>query len=198
MTQTSAVYEIHVHGDIPLRKDVSSLQIEEALAPLWRFVGASSWGDAATSHFHEEPGLVLDLPNNILCMCWTIQGDDTFDQILDELCRGLNEIAREGAPIEVCYFDTEDDSAEEDFRLLFVGPTPQAIVQAQRDLLTKQVEELMECYFDANELTGVVAEIDKLFSERSQKMKKTRSPMNVLCSGVTFGSMLDASKKRLH
>lgn len=198
MIPSDAIYDIHVHGDIPLRKDVSSLQIEEALTPLWRFTGAASWSEAASRYFHDEPGVILDLSSNVLRMCWTIQGDDSFDDILDELCLGLNDIASEGAPIEVCYFNTEDDAAEEDFRLLFVGPTQQAIVQAQRDLLTKQVVELMECHFDADQLSGVIAEIDKLFKERSQKMKKMLSPMSVLCSGVTFGSIQDANKKRLH
>ena len=49
---------------------------------------------------------------------------------------------------------------------IFVGPTPAAIMQVQRDLLVQDVVNLMERHFDANELNGVVAEIDKLFSQR--------------------------------
>jgi hypothetical protein len=50
--------------------------------------------------------------------------------------------------------------------MLFVGPTPAAIMQVQRDLLVEDVVNLMERHFDGSELGGVVAEIDKLFSQR--------------------------------
>lgn len=198
MAQTDTNYEIHIHGDIPLRKDVLPTQIEESLSPLLRFVGASSLSEAAVSYFQEEPGIVLDLSDNVLHMCWTVQGDDTFEQVLDELCQNLNEVAREAASIEVSYLDVEGDSLEDDFQLLFVGPTPQAIVQAQRDLLVKDMIDLMERHFDASELSGVIAQVDRLFRDRSHKLEKTHSPIHVLWSGVTFGNNSDMNKRRLH
>jgi hypothetical protein len=39
-------------------------------------------------------------------------------------------------------------------------------MQAQRDLLVHDVVNMMERHFDGAELGGVVAEIDKLFSQR--------------------------------
>jgi hypothetical protein len=50
--------------------------------------------------------------------------------------------------------------------MLFVGPTPAAIMQVQRDLLVQDLVNLMERHFDASELTDVVLEVDKLFSKR--------------------------------
>ena len=50
--------------------------------------------------------------------------------------------------------------------MLFVGPTPAAIMQVQRDLLVEDVVHMMERHFDASELSGVVSEIDKLFNQR--------------------------------
>ena len=50
--------------------------------------------------------------------------------------------------------------------MLFVGPTPAAIMQVQRDLLVQDVVNMMERHFDGAELGGVVAEIDKLFTQR--------------------------------
>jgi hypothetical protein len=50
--------------------------------------------------------------------------------------------------------------------MLFVGPTPADIMQAQRDMLVNDIIHLMERHFDGAELEGVVNEIDKLFSER--------------------------------
>jgi hypothetical protein len=50
--------------------------------------------------------------------------------------------------------------------MLFVGPTPAAIMQVQRDLLVQDLVSLMERHFDASELSDVVLEVDKLFSKR--------------------------------
>ena len=89
--------------------------------------------------------------------------------------RDLDRLASAtGASVEVTFYDAEFDEEDEDagresrddFLLLFVGPTPQAIMQAQRDLLVEDVVQLMERHFDGSELGGVVSEIDKLFSAR--------------------------------
>jgi hypothetical protein len=50
--------------------------------------------------------------------------------------------------------------------MFFVGPDPAAIMQAQRDLLVHDMVNMMERHFDGSELSGVVAEIDKLFGQR--------------------------------
>jgi len=47
-----------------------------------------------------------------------------------------------------------------------VGPNPAASMQVQRGLLVQDVVNTMERHFDGSELGGVVAEIDKLFSQR--------------------------------
>jgi hypothetical protein len=107
-------------------------------------------------------------------MCWTVPGDEDFRQALDEMCMSLNELSESGAPIEVSFYDTDFDEDDEtdttqsrdDFLMLFVGPNPAAIMQVQRDLLVQDVINLMERHFDGSELSGVVGEIDKLFSLR--------------------------------
>ena len=49
MSQFNAPFEIHVHGDVPLREDVVYAQIQEALKPLWAYAGAKSLADGAAS-----------------------------------------------------------------------------------------------------------------------------------------------------
>ena len=174
MSQYDAPFEIHVHGDVPLRNGVTYAQLQEALKPLWTYAGAKSLADGAESAYEEEPGIKFDAQEHLLTMCWTVAGDQDFRQQLDEMCMSLNELAEEGAAIEVTFYDAEFDEEEaepeaesrDDFLMLFVGPTPAAIMQVQRDLLVQDVVNLMERHFDANELTGVVAEVDKLFSQR--------------------------------
>ena len=86
----------------------------------------------------------------------------------------LNDLAETGAAIEVTFYDTDYDEEEgptagesrDDFVMLFVGPNPAAIMQVQRDLLVQDLVNMMERHFDGAELTGVVAEVDKLFAQR--------------------------------
>ena len=174
MSQYDAPFEIHVHGEVPLRAGVTYAQLQEALKPLWTYAGAKSLADGAESAYEEEPGIKFDAPERLLTMCWTVAGDVDFRQQLDEMCMSLNELAEEGAAIEVTFYDAEfdeeeadpEDDSRDDFVMLFVGPTPAAIMQVQRDLLVQDVVNLMERHFDTTELDGVVGEIDKLFAKR--------------------------------
>ena len=174
MSQYDAPFEIHVHGDVPLRTGVTYAQLQEALTPLWTYAGAKSLADGAESAYEEEPGIKFDATERLLTMCWTVAGDLDFRQQLDDMCMSLNELAEEGAAIEVTFYDAEfdeeeaepDEESRDDFVMLFVGPTPAAIMQVQRDLLVQDVVNLMERHFDGSELSGVVAEVDKLFSQR--------------------------------
>jgi hypothetical protein len=174
MKHDNAPFEIHVHGDIPIKPGIEAQALQEALKPLWHYAGARSLKDGGVSLYEEEPGLQFDAANQVLQMCWTVKGDDDFRMVLDDLCMNLNEVSSAGAQIEVTFYDTDFDEDEEsreedardDFLVLFVGPDPAAIMQIQRDLLVNDVVHLMERHFDGSELSGVVAEIDKLFGQR--------------------------------
>lgn len=175
MSRYNTPFEIHVHGEVPLRADVSFAQLQEALKPLWTYAGARSLAAGAASVYEEEPGIRFDADKHLLQMCWTVPGDDDFRQSLDELCMGLNELAEMGAPIEVTFYDAEfdeddepddEEEARDDFAVYFVGPTPAAIMQVQRDLLVQDMIGLMERHFDASELGDVVAAVDQLFERR--------------------------------
>ncbi len=178
MSSFDPPFEIHVHGDIPLREDVTFDTLQDLLKPLWSYVGARSLTSGAGSLYEDEPGIHLDAKEHVLHMCWTVRGDEDFRQQLDDLCMNLNDVSRAGAQIEVTFYDAqydEDDEAQgresrDDFVMLFVGPTPAAIMQIQRDLLVQDVIGLMERHFEAAELTGVVGEIDKLFGERFEAL----------------------------
>ena len=174
MTSFSAPFEIHVHGEILLRDDVDFKALQEAAKPLWKYAGAKSLTEGAQSLYEEEPGICFEAADHKLQLCWTVRGDEDFRQVLDDLCMNINEISAAGAQLEITFYDTEFEDEDEsrgaesrdDFLILFVGPDPASIMQAQRDLLVQDVIGLMERHFDGSELSGVVQEIDKLFSER--------------------------------
>lgn len=174
MPSYNAALEIHVHGEVSLRADVTFDQVQEALKPIWKYAGARSLSDGAGSAYEEEPGIRFDPKEHVLQMCWTLRGEEDFRQSLDDMCMNLNDLAQAGAAIEVTFYDVDFDDDEEsadeesrdDFLMLFVGPNPAAILQVQRDLLVQDVVNMMERHFDGAELSGVVSEIDKLFSHR--------------------------------
>ena len=175
MASNNTPFEIHVHGEVPLREDVTFEQIQDALKPLWRYAGAKSLAAAAQSVYEEEPGIRFDAQKHALQLCWTVPGDEDFRQALDEMCMGLNDLALTGAPIEVTFYDadfddeedgSEEDEARDDFAMYFVGPTPAAIMQVQRDLLVQDTIGLLERHFDGSELGEVIQAIDRLFEQR--------------------------------
>ena len=179
MSRYNTPFEIHVHGEVPLRAEVSFEQLQEALKPLWKYGGSKSLAAGAASFYEEEPGIRFDAPKHLLQMCWTVPGGDDFRQALDEMCMGLNELAEVGAPIEVTFYDadfdeedegSEDEEARDDFVIYFVGPTPAAIMQVQRDLLVQDLIGLMERHFDGSELGEVVEAVDKLFGRRFDEL----------------------------
>jgi hypothetical protein len=130
--------------------------------------------EGAVSLYEEEPGIRFDATTQRLNLCWTVRGDEDFRMVMDDLCMNLNDLSAAGTQIEVTFYDTEFDDEDEanggesrdDFVMMFVGPDPAAIMQAQRDLLVHDVVNMMERHFDGAELSGVVTEIDKLFSQR--------------------------------
>ena len=150
MNHEDAPFEIHVHGDVKLRADVGFDALQDALKPLWKYAGARSLAAGAASLYEDEPGIRFDPQEHLLQMCWTLQGDEDFRHQLDDLCMNLNELSAEGSQIEVSFYDAEFDEEDEDqgresrddFMLLFVGPTPVAIMQAQRNLLVEDVVAL--------------------------------------------------------
>jgi hypothetical protein len=208
MPRYNTPFEIHVHGQLALRSDVGFDAIQDALKPLWKYAGARNLSDAAASAYEDEPGITFASDEHMLQMCWTVAGDDDFRQVLDEVCMNLNEVAAQGAAIEVTFYDTDYDDEEEqapegesrdDFVMLFVGPNPAAIMQVQRDLLVQDVVSMMERHFDGAELGGVVAEVDKLFAQRFDALvssleigKPPRGP------GGGFGSGHGGGRKPRH
>ncbi len=94
MSRYNTPFEIHVHGEVPLRAEVTFEQLQEALKPLWKYAGSKSLAAAAASAYEEEPGIRFDVHKHLLQMCWTVPGDEDFRQALDEMCMGLNRSCR--------------------------------------------------------------------------------------------------------
>lgn len=178
MAQGSVGFDIHIHGEVPLREDVSFAQVEEALKPVWRYAGAKNLAKGAISAFEEEPGISIDKETHVLGFCWTVAGNEDFKQALDEACMALCDLSRDGAALEISFYDTDFDEDEadpeeesnDDFYVAFVGPTPQAILEVQRDLMVNDVGTIMSRHFDQSEMDPVIKAIDEMFEARLTAM----------------------------
>ena len=66
MPRYNAPFEIHVHGQVSLRTDIRFEQLQDALKPLWKYAGARSLTDGATSSYTDEPGIKFDAQGNMV------------------------------------------------------------------------------------------------------------------------------------
>ena len=85
MTHQHAPFEIHVHGDVPIKPETPAAALHEALKPLWKYAGARNFADGAVSLYEEEPGILYDASSHRLQMCWTVRGDDDFRMNLNDV-----------------------------------------------------------------------------------------------------------------
>ena len=69
MARYNTPFEIHVHGDVPLRANVNFDQLQEALKPLWKYAGSKSLSAGAASTYEEEPGIRFDVHRHLLQIC---------------------------------------------------------------------------------------------------------------------------------
>ena len=199
MSRYEAQFEIHVHGDIPIRPGVTYEQVAEALKPMWKYAGAKSLKDAG-SLFDEEPGIEYDAQKRVLALCWTCEGNEDFQNVLDEACSAICDLSSEGAGIEVSFFDNDDDDGQDTFGLLFVGPSPEAIHETQRLYMQEDLTRLLERHFDKGEMSEVVDAVNRLFARRlvsitqGQKLARVDFPSG----GGGHGGSKGGGKRHLH
>ncbi|HTP94512.1 MAG TPA: DUF6806 family protein [Burkholderiales bacterium] len=151
--------EVHVHGNIPLCKGVSRNQIETALNPWLDYLDVDSI-DEAKSLEPEEPGIALDDKDRVLSMCWTGDIGRSFHRRLEESLQQLGPYAEEAAEVEVSVYH---DNGEEEYRIIFVGPTPESIRQAERNRMVDDIAALLSRRFDQQAVDEVLNVVHGLF-----------------------------------
>jgi len=152
--------EVHVHGNIALCKGVSRSQIESALNPWLDYLDVDSI-DEAKSLEPDEPGIVLDDKGRVLSMCWTGDIGRSFHRRLEEALQALGPYTEQATEVEVSVFH---DNGEEEYRLIFVGPTPESIQEAERSRMVEDVTSLLSRRFDEQAVGEVVSLVNELFA----------------------------------
>jgi len=154
--------EVHVHGEIPLKRGISVGDIEAAVRPWLEYIDVDSLAEA-TSAREEEPGISLDSRKRVLQVCWTGWVGRNFQRALEESLAQLGQFAEQTCEVEISFYH---DDGRDEFGVVFIGPSAEAIEAAKRDRMVRDVSTLLARQFTEAEIGEVVAVMSKLFEQR--------------------------------
>lgn len=152
--------QVHVHGSLALCKGVTRGQIEAALEPWLEYLDVDSLEEAKSVESN-EPGIVFDEPNRALEICWSGDVGRSFHPLLEEALHALGPYTEYAAEIEVSLYY---DNGDEETQFVFIGPTPEAIHEAQRRRMAEDVSALLSRHFGQDAVDEVVAVVNDLFA----------------------------------
>jgi uncharacterized protein DUF6806 len=181
--------EVHVHADIPILEGVSKKQIEQALTPWLDYLDAESLTDAKSVE-PEEPGLRFDDKELMLFVCWTGEIGRSFHAALESALENLGPLCYEAVEVDMTLYH---DNGEQESRLLFVGPTAQAIHEAQRRCMIEDVSALLARQFDKERVAEAIAVVNDLFDrDWKEKASQPQKPERA------FETYTRPARKHLH
>ncbi len=155
--------EVHVHGIVEMRSGATLAEIEAALRPWLNYVDVESLAEAKSVHM-DEPGIAYDNQKHVLEVCWTGDVGKNFQKSIEEAFQLLGPYTSEAAEFELSFYH---DDGEDEFTLLFVGPSAEAVFEAQRRRMTEDVASLLARQFTDAEVRQVVGLVNQLFDQRS-------------------------------
>jgi hypothetical protein len=181
--------EVHVHADIPILEGVSKRQLEAAFAPLLEYLDADGIGDVKSLE-PEEPGIKFDEKDLILYVCWTGEIGRSFHGALEAMLENLGPYCYEAVEVDVT---TYLDNGEQESKLLFVGPTPQAIHEAQRRCMIEDVAAILARQFEKEQVAQITALVNEMFDrDWKEKASQPKKPERA------FETYTRPSRKNLH
>jgi len=181
--------EVHVHADIPILEGVSKRQLEQAFAPLLEYLDADGLSDVKSLE-PDEPGIRYDEKDLLLYLCWTGEIGRSFHGALEATLENLGPYCYEAVEVDVT---TYLENGEQESKLLFVGPTAQAIHEAQRRCMVEDVAAILGRQFDKTAVTQVTALVNELFDrDWKDKASQEKKPERA------FETYTRPSRKNLH
>jgi hypothetical protein len=181
--------EVHVHADIPILEGVSKRQLEQAFAPLLEYLDADGLSDVKSVE-PDEPGIRYDEKELILYVCWTGEIGRSFHGALEAALENLGPYCYEAVEVDVT---TYLENGEQESKLLFVGPTAQAIHEAQRRCMVEDVAAILGRQFDKAAVAQVTAMVNEMFDrDWKEKASQEKKPERA------FETYTRPSRKNLH
>jgi hypothetical protein len=182
-------HEVHLHADIPILEGVSRRQLEQALAPLLEYLDADGLADLKSLE-PDEPGVKYDEKELILTVCWTGEIGRSFHGALEAALDALGPFCYEAVEVDLTLYH---ENGEQESKLLFVGPTAQAIHEAQRRCMLEDVTAILARQFGKEDLAQVTALVNELFDrDWKEKASQQKKPERA------FENYTRPSRKNLH
>ena len=182
-------HEVHLHADIPILEGVSRRQIEQALMPVLDYLDADGLADVKSLE-PDEPGFKFDEKELLFTVCWTGEIGRSFDGALEAALGSLGPLCYEAVEVDLAVYH---DNGEQESKLLFVGPTAQAIHEAQRRCMLEDVAAILGRQFGKERVTEVTALVSDFFDrEWKEQEAKPKKPERA------FESYTKPSRKNLH
>jgi hypothetical protein len=181
--------EVHLHADIPILEGISRKQIEQALEPLLDYLDADSLGDVKSLE-QDEPGMRYDEKELMLTFCWTGEIGRSFQPALEAALERLGPLCYEAVEVELTLYP---EGKPQETRLLYVGPTPQAIHEARRRCMIEDLSAVLAREFDKERIAEVIALVNRFFDQDwKNRATEPAKPERAFESGTR------PSRKHLH
>ena len=182
-------HEVHLHADIPILEGVSRRQLEQAFAPLLEYLDADGLSDVKSLE-PDEPGFKFDEKELLLTVCWTGEIGRSFHGALEAALENLGPYCYEAVEVDLTQYH---ENGDQESKLLFVGPTAQAIHEAQRRCMIEDVASILARQFGKEEVAQVTALVNELFDrDWKEKASQQKKPERA------FESYTRPSRKNLH
>ena len=157
--------------------------------PLLDYLDADGLADVKSLE-PDEPGFKYDDKELIFTICWTGEVGRSFHGALDAALENLGPLCYEAVEVDLTVYH---ENGEQESKLLFAGPTPQAIHEAQRRCMIEDVAAILGRQFDKERVAEATALVNDLF-DRDWKEKATQPKK----PERAFESYTKPSRKNLH
>jgi hypothetical protein len=162
--------EVHVHGYLELVEGITNRKVESALRPLLQYLDVEHLKEVQSLE-PDQPGFAFNDHNSTLEMCCTLEVGRNFMPSLEQAMQALGKLVENAAAIEIITYHEDEDRDET--QLMFVGPTPEAILDAQRRYMLEDVSALLSRHFRQDAVDEVLALVGDLFRREQSAVAKS-------------------------
>lgn len=151
--------EVHLHGYIELCEGVSRRQVETAMRPLFDYLDVENMGEVRSLE-ENQPGFVYHQRDFSVEICCTLDVGGSFFAALEKSMSAVGALSEQGTAIEVMLYH---EDGRDETQLIFIGPSPEAIYDAQRRRMVEDISHLLRRQFSESVTDEVVALVNELF-----------------------------------
>lgn len=167
--------EVHVHGYLELVEGVSKRQVEGALRPLLEYLDVEHL-DELKSLEPDQPGFAFNARDYGLEMCCTLEVGRNFLSAVEKAMLALGKFVETASAIEII---TYHDDGQDETQLMFVGSSPEAILDAQRRQMLQDVSALLSRHFRQPAVDEVLNLVSDLFTREQQVVAESIQSLEI-------------------